>query len=130
MYIVHFFLHGAFIAFSYSLWSSETNISSFSWGQITHKINKLSFGDEFPGVVNPLDGLVKQIKIYLIFFIVNKSNSALFPLPIPLCFGWKSSVEWTQPTTSGMYQYFIKVSTAYDYSLMEIYICSRFASNI
>ncbi|KAH7677458.1 COPII vesicle protein [Dioscorea alata] len=41
---------------------------------ITHKINKLSFGDEFPGVVNPLDG-----------------------------------VEWTQPTTSGMYQYFIKV---------------------
>jgi len=23
---------------------------------ITHKINKLSFGTEFPGVVNPLDG--------------------------------------------------------------------------
>ncbi|KAG9459207.1 hypothetical protein H6P81_003715 [Aristolochia fimbriata] len=41
---------------------------------ISHKINKLSFGDEFPGVINPLDG-----------------------------------VQWTQPATSGMYQYFIKV---------------------
>ncbi|OWM79936.1 hypothetical protein CDL15_Pgr006240 [Punica granatum] len=42
--------------------------------QISHKINRLAFGDYFPGVVNPLDG-----------------------------------VEWTQPTPTGMYQYFIKV---------------------
>ncbi|PIA48608.1 hypothetical protein AQUCO_01400887v1 [Aquilegia coerulea] len=41
---------------------------------ISHRINKLSFGQKFPGVVNPLDG-----------------------------------VEWTQQTSSGMYQYFIKV---------------------
>lgn len=41
---------------------------------ITHKINKLSFGEEFPGVVNPLDG-----------------------------------AQWTQHTSSGVYQYFIKV---------------------
>ena len=41
---------------------------------ISHKINKLSFGKEFPGVVNPLD-----------------------------------RVQWTQQSSSGMYQYFIKV---------------------
>ncbi|XP_072996891.1 uncharacterized protein [Typha latifolia] len=41
---------------------------------ISHKINKLAFGIEFPGVVNPLDG-----------------------------------VQWMHPTSSGMYQYFIKV---------------------
>uniref|UniRef100_A0A7N1A355 Endoplasmic reticulum-Golgi intermediate compartment protein 3 n=2 Tax=Kalanchoe fedtschenkoi TaxID=63787 RepID=A0A7N1A355_KALFE len=41
---------------------------------ISHKINKLSFGDDFPGVMNPLDG-----------------------------------VQWTQHTSSAMYQYFIKV---------------------
>ncbi|XP_020250816.1 endoplasmic reticulum-Golgi intermediate compartment protein 3-like isoform X2 [Asparagus officinalis] len=41
---------------------------------ITHKINKLSFGEEFPGVVNPLDG-----------------------------------AKWTHHTSSGIYQYFIKV---------------------
>ncbi|KAG6475408.1 hypothetical protein ZIOFF_064628 [Zingiber officinale] len=49
---------------------------------ISHKINKLSFGKEFPGVINPLDGF-------------NGFN--------------KSSVKWTHTTTSGMYQYFIKV---------------------
>ncbi|ONK69106.1 uncharacterized protein A4U43_C05F19420 [Asparagus officinalis] len=43
---------------------------------ITHKINKLSFGEEFPGVANPLDG-----------------------------------AKWTHHTSSGIYQYFIKVST-------------------
>ncbi|KAK4740861.1 hypothetical protein SAY87_024449 [Trapa incisa] len=41
---------------------------------ISHKINRLSFGDYFPGVVNPLDG-----------------------------------VQWTQTTSTAMYQYFIKV---------------------
>ncbi|KAH9603159.1 hypothetical protein KSS87_018605 [Heliosperma pusillum] len=41
---------------------------------ISHKINKLAFGEYFPGVVNPLDG-----------------------------------VQWLQDTTSGMYQYFVKV---------------------
>ncbi|XP_074275625.1 uncharacterized protein LOC141599496 [Silene latifolia] len=41
---------------------------------ITHKINKLSFGEYFPGIVNPLDG-----------------------------------VQWLQDSTSGMYQYFVKV---------------------
>ncbi|ONK68052.1 uncharacterized protein A4U43_C05F6800 [Asparagus officinalis] len=41
---------------------------------ITHKINKLSFGEEFPGVANPLDG-----------------------------------AKWTHHTSSGIYQYFIKV---------------------
>ncbi|KAG9451546.1 hypothetical protein H6P81_011511 [Aristolochia fimbriata] len=41
---------------------------------VSHKINRLAFGDYFPGVVNPLDG-----------------------------------VEWTQQTSYGMYQYFIKV---------------------
>ncbi|XP_042514902.1 endoplasmic reticulum-Golgi intermediate compartment protein 3-like [Macadamia integrifolia] len=41
---------------------------------ISHKINHLSFGEEIPGIVNPLDG-----------------------------------VSWTQPTSSGMYQYFIKI---------------------
>jgi hypothetical protein len=28
-----------------------------SW-QVSHKINELSFGAHFPGVVNPLDGVV------------------------------------------------------------------------
>lgn len=33
--------------------------------QISHKINKLSFGVEFPGVVNPLDGYVWNLeKLY------------------------------------------------------------------
>ncbi|OEL21199.1 Endoplasmic reticulum-Golgi intermediate compartment protein 3 [Dichanthelium oligosanthes] len=32
-----------------------TNVESID--QISHKINKLSFGEEFPGVVNPLDGV-------------------------------------------------------------------------
>ncbi|KAF6154060.1 hypothetical protein GIB67_018982 [Kingdonia uniflora] len=41
---------------------------------ISHKINKLSFGEKFPGIINPLDG-----------------------------------VQWTQETSCGMYQYFIKV---------------------
>lgn len=41
---------------------------------ISHKINKLSFGKEFPGVVNPLDGAL-----------------------------------WMQGTSSGLYEYFIKV---------------------
>ncbi|XP_043723495.1 endoplasmic reticulum-Golgi intermediate compartment protein 3-like [Telopea speciosissima] len=41
---------------------------------ISHKINHLSFGEEIPGVVNPLDG-----------------------------------VSWAQETSSGMYQYFIKI---------------------
>ncbi|KAM0950478.1 putative endoplasmic reticulum vesicle transporter [Dioscorea sansibarensis] len=41
---------------------------------ISHKINKLSFGKEFPGVVNPLDG-----------------------------------AQWTQQTSTGIYQYFVKV---------------------
>lgn len=41
---------------------------------ISHRINKLSFGKEFPGVVNPLDG-----------------------------------AQWMQDTSSGMYQYFVKV---------------------
>eukprot|EP00262_Sarcandra_glabra_P008844 TRINITY_DN226_c0_g1_i1.p1 TRINITY_DN226_c0_g1~~TRINITY_DN226_c0_g1_i1.p1 ORF type:complete len:297 (+),score=51.63 TRINITY_DN226_c0_g1_i1:243-1133(+) len=41
---------------------------------ISHRINKLSFGEEFPGVVNPLDG-----------------------------------ARWSQQSSSGMYQYFIKV---------------------
>ncbi|KAJ0975406.1 hypothetical protein J5N97_017371 [Dioscorea zingiberensis] len=41
---------------------------------ISHKINKLSFGKEFPGILNPLD-----------------------------------SAQWTQKTSSGIYQYFIKV---------------------
>ncbi|KAF6159608.1 hypothetical protein GIB67_034570 [Kingdonia uniflora] len=41
---------------------------------ISHKINKLSFSEKFPGIINPLDG-----------------------------------VQWTQETSCGMYQYFIKV---------------------
>lgn len=41
---------------------------------VSHKINKLSFGKEFPGVVNPLDG-----------------------------------AQWLQASSSGLYQYFVKV---------------------
>nr|CAD1833155.1 unnamed protein product [Ananas comosus var. bracteatus] len=41
---------------------------------LSHRINKLSFGREFPGAINPLDG-----------------------------------ASWAHQTSSGMYQYFIKV---------------------
>ncbi|CAN0824456.1 Endoplasmic reticulum-Golgi intermediate compartment protein 3 [Linum grandiflorum] len=48
---------------------------------VSHHINSLSFGESFPGVVNPLDG-----QMFTDF-----------------------SVVWTQESPSGMYQYFIKV---------------------
>jgi hypothetical protein len=28
---------------------------------VTHIINRLSFGEDFPGIVNPLDGVVKVL---------------------------------------------------------------------
>lgn len=74
-----------------------------SWKQISHKINKLSFGEEFPGVVNPLDGYA--MKFYCISLC-----SATYPLPD---FPEISRVEWTQDNSNGltgMYQYFVKVN--------------------
>jgi hypothetical protein len=35
--------------------------SPLSLEQISHRINKLSFGKEFPGVVNPLDGYALKL---------------------------------------------------------------------
>lgn len=32
--------------------------------QLTHKINRLAYGDYFPGVVNPLDGYYVYIFCY------------------------------------------------------------------
>ncbi|THU54328.1 hypothetical protein C4D60_Mb10t23930 [Musa balbisiana] len=58
---------------SYSFLQDLLGIQTDNYN-ISHTINKLSFGKEFPGVVNPLDG-----------------------------------VKWIHKTTSGMYQYFIKV---------------------
>jgi hypothetical protein len=37
--------------------------SPLYWKQISHKINKLSFGEEFPGVVNPLDGYSLELRL-------------------------------------------------------------------
>ncbi|XVF53978.1 hypothetical protein PTKIN_Ptkin05aG0144100 [Pterospermum kingtungense] len=54
---------------------------------ISHKINRLAFGDYFPGVVNPLDSCL--IILHL------QCNSRI--------------VQWTQEQSSGMYEYFIKV---------------------
>lgn len=46
--------------YSSFLFSSKTHVpiisNSSSVIQISHKINKLTFGDYFPGVLNPLDG--------------------------------------------------------------------------
>jgi hypothetical protein len=38
--------------------------SLLSMEQISHKINKLSFGKDFPGVVNPLDGYALKLIPY------------------------------------------------------------------
>ncbi|KAL8486684.1 hypothetical protein ACS0TY_023396 [Phlomoides rotata] len=37
--------------------------SCFGAETISHKMNKLSFGDFIPGVVNPLDGTVYQLSV-------------------------------------------------------------------
>lgn len=33
--------------------------------QLTHKINRLAYGDFFPGVVNPLDGYILSMNFLL-----------------------------------------------------------------
>lgn len=61
------------IKFSYPYWSTS-NIdhncklimvhSPLTLKQISHKINKLSFGKEFPGVINPLDGYAWELRLH------------------------------------------------------------------
>ncbi|KAJ9545888.1 hypothetical protein OSB04_025595 [Centaurea solstitialis] len=70
---------------------------------VSHRINKLAYGDYFPGVVNPLDGYVTFLISSLVrnTFYVGLSSSLSIML---IC-----SVRWTQKTPSGMYQYFLKV---------------------
>jgi hypothetical protein len=41
---------------SFILLSDKRLINVLNVRQISHKINRVAFGDYFPGVVNPLDG--------------------------------------------------------------------------
>ena len=43
-------------SFLYEVHKTEVNKILFFLPQLTHKINRLAYGDFFPGVVNPLDG--------------------------------------------------------------------------
>ncbi len=51
--------HTVFFSIKCPFWSTILLVLSLmlSW-QVSHKINELSFGAHFPGVVNPLDGYV------------------------------------------------------------------------
>lgn len=79
--------------------------------QISHKINKLAFGDYFPGAMNPLDRyscFFSLIHYWSVYVILNKLSSvAVIKSFLPV--GATFSVQWIQETPSGMYQYFIKV---------------------
>lgn len=55
--------------------------SPLHWKQISHKINKLSFGEEFPGVVNPLDGYSLELELNFQIIICIALCSTTFPWP-------------------------------------------------
>ncbi|KAG8368684.1 hypothetical protein BUALT_Bualt15G0071300 [Buddleja alternifolia] len=65
---------------------------------ISHKINKLSFGDSIPGIVNPLDG----------YFFFKLLSSFLINHPCRIVTS-ETFVQWVQETPNGVYQYFTKV---------------------
>ncbi|KAL0361655.1 UNVERIFIED_CONTAM: Endoplasmic reticulum-Golgi intermediate compartment protein 3, partial [Sesamum radiatum] len=80
---------------------------------ISHKINRLAFGDYFPGAVNPLDGyfvcaffsygLSDVVLCSSLASVANGSNIKTSAF-VSAC-----SVQWIQQTPNAMYQYFLKV---------------------
>ncbi|KAL2232008.1 UNVERIFIED_CONTAM: Endoplasmic reticulum-Golgi intermediate compartment protein 3 [Sesamum indicum] len=80
---------------------------------ISHRINRLAFGDYFPGAVNPLDGY-----FVCAFFFYGLSDVILCSFWPVVCkngsiiktsaFVSTCSVQWTQQTPNAMYQYFLK----------------------
>lgn len=66
---------------------------------MTHRINRISFGKEFPGIINPLDGAEKISSL----FMPPIHSLTLFSLSLNrLCFA-------TGEEGSTMHQYFVKI---------------------
>ncbi|KAM3237885.1 endoplasmic reticulum-Golgi intermediate compartment protein 3 isoform X1 [Capsicum annuum] len=78
---------------------------------ISHKINRLTYGEYFPGVVNPLDGYITFASLY--FVLVSLYDGCMRTFVYLdysfFVFNVNCRVTWTQETPHGMYQYFIKV---------------------
>ncbi|CAN7050476.1 unnamed protein product [Brassica rapa subsp. trilocularis] len=68
---------------------------------ISHKVNRLAFGDFFPGVVNPLDG-------YKLLSLPTHYTGLLSSYHLKYSLG-SLSVQWNQEKQNGVYQYFVKV---------------------